>query len=386
MVSVRGSTYYGIVHNATTLMRDIAIGLALPRDVRTPAAATIEIVTEKGIVLRQPWRDWSEIRLSGMTPGENRWIGVTLPVHAGGAAVGVNIAELKGGLAVNGFSIVAQPAPAETVIGETLTFHRKVLVRLDKGFGVPAAVLALQALDAFAGGRDDEAEEEREDGRFDFEERVRVEEKDLRIEVHVRVRRGRRTIETEIARPAPTALPTPARYERFIRRQARLLHDGLTQLVATDPFALGTAIAEITAAPANDVAAVVTAHGTVLHKFDAFMTMLQKAQGDRSDIAQMVRWHRDLSERSPRIAGLPDTAAVKQRLDAFLARLAARTLRLGDYRALLVGLVPALRRSASGLGAAAELGPLITSLEAATNARAQQKAHRDFLLALQRVA
>ncbi len=132
--------------------------------------------------------------------------------------------------------------------------------------------------------------------------------------------------------------------------------------------------------------ALLSAHANVLDRFDAFMTMLQKAKGDRADLLQMALWHRDLCDRSAALAALPDTPAVRQNLQQFIDRVDARQARLSDYGTLLSGLVPALHHVATGLGVAAKLDPLIGPLAAAGPARTQQKAHRDFLLALQQVA
>jgi hypothetical protein len=374
-----GAHYYGIVHNAGLLTRDIVIGLAQPAGLRTlPEGTTIEIVTEKGIVAQRPWRAWDQITLAGMTPGENRWIGVRLPVPAGAAAQTVNFAELKNGRPVNGFGIAAQPAPLNDVIGAVLSFHHKVLVRLEKGFQLPAAGSALTG----SGAGEEEGEERKRHG-LDVEEHVRIRERDLRIEIDLRIRRGAGRGEEEP--PAPPATPDPAHYERFVRRAAASLTACLAELGRGDPFEIATAIGAISAAASGDVGALVTAHASVLHKFDAFLTMLQKAEGDRADILQMVRWHHALCGRA-RLAGLPETHGVKQRLAAFEGRAIARTLQLAEYGTLLAQLAPALRQSAAGLGAAATLDPLITAMEAAGMARAQQKAHRDFLLALESVA
>jgi hypothetical protein len=379
MGGIRGSHYYGIVHNAATFTRDIVLGLAVPRGLKSvPEGTMIEIVTERGIAERRPWSAWDRIALKGMTPGENRWIGVNLRVPTAAAPATVAFAELKGDRPVNGFAITARPAPVEEVINDVLVFHGKVLKRLDLGFHVAGAAPALEDFGGFITGREPQAEGEPSEG-FDFHERVSVEKKDLRIEIDVRIR-GLGGGEVERTTGVPAAR-TPIRYERFIRRQAKQLRDCLDQLGGGDPFAIGQAIGEITDAPSADLTTIVAAHASVLHKFDAFMTMLQKARGDRADILQMVLWHHDLCERSARIAALPDTAAVKQRLAEFIDRVEARTLRLDDYGALLTHLAPALHRAASGLHAAA-LDPLVDAMTAETTARGRQKAHREFLLEL----
>ena len=127
LTHIRGATYYGIVHNAATSMRDMLIGVAVPRGLEAlPEGTTVEIVTDKGIVERRPWRPWDRITFAAMTPGENRWIGVNLPVRAGAAAPAVSFVELKGDRPVNGFSIAARPA---FVIGDLSTVWLTAFVR-----------------------------------------------------------------------------------------------------------------------------------------------------------------------------------------------------------------------------------------------------------------
>jgi hypothetical protein len=243
-------------------------------------ADVIEVVASQGSVMRRPWRNWDRLTLPAMLPGENRWIGLTLPVGAGAESV-ASLVELKGDKPANGFSIVVQSAPINDVIAGVLVDHNKILVRLDQGFHIPAA-----------GGTGSEHGGHEREG-LDFNERVHVEAGDLRIEVDVRIRGGRRA-----GQGTPSAPPerSPANYEGFAPLQAKLLSACLSQLASGDPFGIGTAIAAITSAAEGDVSAVVTAHATVLNKFDAFLTMLQKAKGDRADILQMVRWHRLLCQ------------------------------------------------------------------------------------------
>jgi hypothetical protein len=214
---------------------------------------------------------------------------------------------------------------------------------------------------------------------------VQVAEKHLRIDVEVRIRRGRFPRKREQRAPGEeNPLPDPDRYERFVRAESVILSECLEELGSNDPFEIANAITALEIA--TDTIMLTGAHASVLNRFDAYMTMLQKAKGDRADILQMALWHRDLCDRSANLAALPDTPSVAQGLDAFIAHHHTGTAELSAYASLLDGISPALRRIAAGLGASAQLDPLIAQLSTATGARALQKAHRTFLLALQQVA
>jgi hypothetical protein len=161
-----------------------------------------------------------------------------------------------------------------------------------------------------------------------------------------------------------------------------VLADALASLHAGDPFGIAAAIAAIQNAAAGDLAALTSAHDGVLDRFDAMMTMLQKATGDRADILQMALWNRDLTNAAA-LSGVPAVSGVRHRLQKFIDSVEARTAQLSDYAKLLAQISPGLHEIASALGASSTLDPLIGALSAAGSARTLEKAHRDFLLALQ---
>ena len=316
----------------------VIIGLLAPTGrVIVPKGTTVEIVTEAGSIERRPWQTWDQLVLPGMTPGENRWIGVTLPV--GTVASGVDLAELKGDSPLNGFALVVSPAPVTEVITSTLAWHDTILTRLRDGFDVGPQ-----------GGGTQEPGGKHHEG-LDFHERVHVAAEHVTIQVEVRVT-GADRVETEPPEPPGSQ----AGYACFVRSQVAVLTECLGQLGGTDPFEIAAAIAALSAAPTGDVTALLTAHATVLAKFDAFLTMLQKAQGDRADILQMVRWHDGLCG-SPVLAALPQTAAIQAQLGAFVQSVTDRTMTVAGYLALLVALAPALTQTGTDLGQSALLGP-----------------------------
>ncbi|MFZ1009677.1 MAG: hypothetical protein WAN65_22755, partial [Candidatus Sulfotelmatobacter sp.] len=287
----RGSVWYGIIHNGDLTVLDKVMGLVgAAGDV--PEGTTIEIVTERGTVLKQPFTNWGRVTLSSMQPGENRWIGITLPVPPNTANT-VSIADMKGDLASAGFTISAQPAPIGQVIASATASNQQIINRLVQGFQIPIAE---------AGG-ETHREHERWEGGAEFHERVVAKTREFEIEVDVRLRGREREKERAESQNPPKI--TTANYESYALAQVKILAATLSQLGGGDPFGIGAALSDMTAA-AGDLAALVTAHITALNKFDAFLTMLQKAQGDRADILQMTRWHAQLCAR-PALAALAAT-------------------------------------------------------------------------------
>lgn len=368
-----GARYYGIVHNAALQTRDIVVGVIPRTGSRLDEDVLVEIVTDDGVAERRTYRPWERITLAAMAPGENRWIGVTLPIGAEAAAV--SLSELRGDLSINGFGHVARSAPIDTVVGARLGEHLGLLTRLDQGFHLPAAGGALGSGPGHHGSdRDDD------DDRLDFHEHVQAETRDLRIDVDVRIRAPGEDRRRRLA-PASTGAHDPESYETYVRAQVAVLTACLSELAAGDPFEIGPSVAALEATAARDLGGLSTAHATVLNAFDAFLTMLQKAGGDRADILQMVRWHAELCDR-PALSGLAATSAIRTRLDAFVDSVTDRTMTIGDYGAMLGAITPALNTTGSALGAAGSLDPLIAAIGAAPTARAKQHAHRAFLLTL----
>ena len=373
--NARGALYYGIVHNAELGTRDIVLGVAPLGGKAPPKGAVIEVIGEEGVIARRPAVTWDRITLSAMAPGENRWIGTLLPLSEDQAAI--SLCELRGDLALNGFTLAAQSAPIDQVIGELIGDQHRILVRLDQGFHVPAAAAAL-------GDATRHRERHGDGDEVDFEERVRAELGEMRIEVDVRIRGPHRAEIRHVHRvPSAPREITTANYESYVRDQATLLANCLSELSSEDPFEIAKALDVLSGVAAGDLGGLATAHASVLNAFDAFMTMLQKREGDRADILQMVRWHAQLCQHTA-LASLPVTAGIASRLAAFIASVTDRTMQLSDYGATLAAIAPGLASTAAALGAGATLGPLVAALTGASSARTQQKAHRAVLLELER--
>ena len=129
--------YFAIVRNAATFPRDLELRYDADAAVaKAFKGAAIEVVGGKETPLGRP----GVIRLQGMQPGENRWIGLRFPAAKGkpGQVLAVNFHELVDGVPVNGFAIGARLGSIDQVVREKLQRHRSELTRLD-ALGVPKA-------------------------------------------------------------------------------------------------------------------------------------------------------------------------------------------------------------------------------------------------------
>jgi hypothetical protein len=322
------ASMYGLVHNAATFTRDMALGIDVDRaDLARLGGPTLQVVgaPEPRPQAIQPG---AVLTLPKMAPGENRWVEFAFtPCAPSTPPSTVRIVELVNGYPVNGYAFVASPtAPADT-IRETLTQHAAIFNRLaDTGGPAEARQLAGSALELLRG----------------------------------------KVIE-------------PAAYARFLETEMKGMTDVTGALLkeagTEDPFGVGAAAQSM---PAADSAVAQVAHQTLLNKLDATLTLRRKAAGDPADIPQNVRWQSDLFGR---LKGLHNSAEVVSSSNSFLAAFEQGRVGVEGFRPLVTSLMPAYKEAAAR-DTTGRLTRLVDALPAAQTPTALQAAHRAFLLAL----
>ncbi|MES1244756.1 MAG: hypothetical protein ABUT39_24325, partial [Acidobacteriota bacterium] len=121
---------FALVHNAALVPRDVVLRYESPEAGRLQGA---QIGIVGGETLN--FRSGGTLTLPGMQPGENRWISLKYQV-ANDKPVAIDFTELDHGKAVNGFTILARPAPLAEVIADNLRNHVQVFNRLAAAFGI----------------------------------------------------------------------------------------------------------------------------------------------------------------------------------------------------------------------------------------------------------
>ena len=293
-----GMSMYAIAHNAATFVRDMVIGLDAPRWTG-PKGPTVAVV---GGQERTTIRGRTALTLPRMRPGENRWVEVTADPTAKDDADSINLYEVVNGRMINGYAFVPQAADLGNVALRNLFQHAVVFTRMAVAFGVVEAKReADEATRTKVGSADD--------------------------------------------------------YLQFLKR-----HRGVIQTAAKklrergggDPFGIADAAKQLETA--GGAAAAANAHLTLLNKLDAFMTMLQKRDGDAADIAQTLRMQAERL-RMPKLLEAAD-------------RFARGKGTAQEYSALVQAQADALRDSSLRAAAAST-----------TDLARLQKLHRDALLA-----
>jgi hypothetical protein len=333
------ASFYTIAHNAATFTRDMVVRYSIsPRLLAQLQGAEIGVIGGR----TQPLRESGTLVLGNMQPGENRWIEVTYSAPNGkqGHPIPISLQEIYDDAVLNGVTLMAQPSPLDQVIRANLKFHRAVFTRLNVAFHIASANAEAQAASKLL---------------------------------------------------ASGSLNAQA-YLAFLNQQSGPMGSIIAELIksqrSADTFAANQALKVLQGALATQKEDLVSNdHLSLLNKLDAFQTMLQKAQGDPSDILQMVVWQRRLYSTAPKLMQLKFSKHVVEESDEFINNYGRPKAKGDSYPEFLRELLGAFHDTAEALecpdkrleAAVAHLKDSFGSLEQL------EKAHRAYLLELQAV-
>src|SRR5262249_23942312 len=105
-------------------------------------------------------------------------------------------------------------------------------------------------------------------------------------------------------------------------------------------------------AAAIPATATAMAHATLLHKFDAHLTRLQKLAGDPADILHTGRWQAALYPRLLQLQGHAFVAPLAERSEAFARAYLARQVGNGEYPRFIQEQWASVRETARALAGA----------------------------------
>jgi hypothetical protein len=319
------SSFYALVRNAAYQLRDVVLRFEASGAARKHRVSfTLASIGGKPTRAKGPE---GKLVLRGMQPGENRWVAVDLRV--GGATTDeplpIFFQEMEGNSVRSGFAVAPHPLTPTELIRRALRRHRSVFLRMSVAFGVTGA--AKEA-----------------DRAADLDAKTRV---------------------------------TAKAYAAFVERGAASIAGAVKELLGAaeirDRFRVNEALGELETGLA--------AHITLLNKLDAFMTMAQKARGEPADVLHNVEWQRVLVERQPRLQDVPHVDELLKRSQHFARAFEAAQTTPDDFPAFLNETFSGMTEMA---GAAGGLDDSLERIRASmTSAASSQKAHREFLIALE---
>ena len=123
-------TYYAIVHNAATYIRNVILEFKPSRSFyKYFKRPSFEFPVDFGEKVEV---GENRIEFLKMKPGENRWIGITVPVNnlKDGNSATINFTEIENNLPINGFSIMVKNAALKDVIKENYYSSAELFFRL----------------------------------------------------------------------------------------------------------------------------------------------------------------------------------------------------------------------------------------------------------------
>jgi hypothetical protein len=318
--------HYALIHNPSLLPRDIRIRIESPA-AEGLQGAQIQVVGGRTAEFRQG----AEMVLEGMQPGENRWIALKAAVDK---EAPVHFYVKDGERVVNGFSLLLQPVAVTEAIRDNLRNHVQVFNRLAAAFGADAA-----RNEAMAAAR---LLDQKEIGSAEYLGFLRQ---------HVK--------------------PMTATVEPLLKKSG-----------TSDLFSIAESMKALSdTANRKQLEQAAAEHGILLNRLDSFATMLQKSEGDPADILQIVRWQEQLYRTRPALGRVDCSAAVVKLSQEFIRRWDSGQPQA--YPDFLHQLSDCFRSTAGTLqnqrlaAAAAAIERQVSSLAAL------EKAHREFLLALQ---
>jgi hypothetical protein len=332
-------TFYAQIHNAATFRRDMVLRYEIdPGIARRLRVSKIELTgpgETRSLAIPQ---NGSSLTVSGMQPGESRWIGITIaaPTGQAGEFLPLRLTEVSNGLALNGIAMGIRPAEIDTVIQENLLLHYGVLHRMAALFRV--------------GEADKSAQEA-----------------------------------LELSRKQPPLLED---YLAFVKRTRPLATSSSEAAVkqiqpAGDPFGVMAALTRWNkAVDQGKASTIAAAHAGWLFKLDASISRSDKDRGDTADILQNVYWQREIYGKSRKLRDF--AADVTQASTEFIRAFESHRADAGSFAKLMDRLSGTFQKTSAGLGG--ELTKLAAALSQPGDVQELQKRHRDFLLQLQSLA
>ena len=332
------TTYYAIIHNAATYIRDLTLHYELSpmfKKLFKKAALNAPLINGE-----KPEIHDENIIFRKMRPGEDRWLGLTIPPSSNlkgvDGPVGVEFTEIVTNLPINGFTIAVKPGSLKESIFENNLLYVEILFRMGALFNWDHA---------------------KHEGRKSLEKLIKtnVDEKE---------------------------------YQSYLGEHLEILIELSKQVLdknpGKDPFQIIAALKTlINNVKAKDIQQTVAAHRNYNHKMDTFLTMLDKQGGDVADILQNILWQKELYSTARELRNLDGIPELVETSEKFVAEFRAGKLTMNDFPSFVKKFIPLYYTTAKKIllpGLAIDVKEI---LEVINDPQLLQKAHADFLFKLE---
>ncbi len=331
-------TYYAIIHNAATHIRDLILYYRLTPDFERIFKRASLSFPEANNEMIEIQKD--KIIFKKMKPGENRWLGLTIPSSSNlkniNGLVGVEFTEVEQNMPINGFTIAVKGGSLKETMLENIHLFIENLFRIGAIFNW---------------------QEARDEGNT---------AKDLMVRSNV----------------------DENNYLKYLSNHSDILVKFSKQLIkensGEDPFQVLSATESlITNVKSKDLGKTIVSQRNYNHKMDAFLSMLDKRNGDIADILQNILWQKELFVNKKEIKNLEGISNLINATNEFEARYRTRKFSLNDFSDLIRKFIPLYKvvdKKIPRLELAADIGKMQSAIN---DPKMLQKVHSDFLFKLE---
>ncbi len=333
------TTYYAVVHNAALHPRNMVLQFQPNKSFIKIAGRNPQLSFPGSKPKLNVVDSTNTLTLKNMQPGENRWVGITVPVLPDGLKIPVEIAfsEMKDRMPINGFTLRLQASRVEQTFMENYRLHHEVFFRMGKMFDSRYAIVESKSID--------ESLIQRKAGDEWYLDYMKA----------------------------------------HIRTMASLTKEVMKQNDYGDPFELNKALEQLKEhIGKTNIHGMTIAHRNFNHRMDAYLTYLDKQKGDIADILQNVRWQRKLYTTNKVLTNIKGSKSVVGSSKTFEEEYGKGT-GPEKYPAFIQRIWPVLEATvATDEGSMAGLKyPFEWMKRVKDNPQELQKAHRKFLLKLE---
>jgi len=329
---------FALIHNSGTILQNIVLRFDSPKAEQLRGAQVFVAGGET-----QEFRPGGTMTLAKMQPGESRWIGLRMNVPAGDP-IPVHFLQLEEGRGANGFTMLARPVGLPEAIRDNLKNHEQAFARLATAFKAEGAAGEARAAEKL------------------------------------------------LTMPTIDGAEYLAFLKGHVHNMKAVLGHEIEKGRKGDVLEMQKTLAQLDGAVTDgNVNEAASEHGILLHEIDTFATMLQKAEGDPSDVLQMVRWQLQLYESRPKLVHLGCAGKVVEVSREFLRDWAARKANADSYPKFLGELSRCFKSTAEALEKGHEdlermADGVEDSVEHKHSLAAIEKAHRSYLMRVEEVA
>jgi len=318
--------YFAIIHNASIYKRDMELKIGHSRNFK-------EIKVFMPFNDKVIWKSDDQITIPNMLPGENRWIGIKVPMHkkiSKNEDLYISMTETVNNIPINGFTITVNQTNAKDVFNEVAYLHINNFNRIAKLFEIEEAI-------------------------------------------------SESKIMTELLRKGYDY----DAYREYIKNHIEIIANITMKLIeynnGNDGFELKQNIESLKKELFNENEnSLGNYHSSYLQKLDSYITYLDKKNGDVADIIQNIKWQIKAYQSNKSLLKIKGFKNMIAASNEFIKGYSSRKLTEKDYEIYIQQTIPFFKKTAEALPKL-NLTKEIKQMSLTKSPKGLQKVHYTFL-------